>query len=166
MPQLKELNERQRQINNKRHQAQGVDPSAANSRYPPKVQLISKYERRTDRRTYGERKSLFEMDSRQQQEKELIKPKGKVRSDWVKPKKEKTLQEEDNEDEEMPEREEPEPRKEAPQKPAANEEEPEENHAESEQENTAAAVEGESDSASWKKHGWNHEFLSHCPVLR
>ncbi|OQV15537.1 putative Troponin T [Hypsibius exemplaris] len=87
---LKELNERQRQISHKRHLAQGLDPEAANSRFPPKVQLISKYERRTDRRTFGERKSLFEVDLKKSEQKELIKPKGKVRADWVKPGKGKS----------------------------------------------------------------------------
>ena len=83
--QLKELNERQRQINHKRHVAQGaLDPSAPPSRFPPKVLLISKYERRTDRRTFAERKNLFEKDGKPEEQKELVKPKGKVRADWLK----------------------------------------------------------------------------------
>ena len=49
--QLRELNERQRQINQKKYVAQGLEADA-NQRYPPKVQIISKHERRTDRRTF------------------------------------------------------------------------------------------------------------------
>lgn len=74
-------------MSHKRHLAQGLDPETANSKYPPKVQLISKYERRTDRRTFGERKNLFEVDLKKSEQKELVKPKVKVREDWVKGKK-------------------------------------------------------------------------------
>ncbi|GAU88375.1 hypothetical protein RvY_01084 [Ramazzottius varieornatus] len=104
---LKELNERQRQINNKKHVASGAaDPNAAASRYPPKVVLISKYERRTDRRTFGERKSLFEKDGKVEEQKELIKPKAiKAKADWVKNKDDvkKVRHDDDEETEKDPE---------------------------------------------------------------
>ncbi|OQV23772.1 putative NADH dehydrogenase [ubiquinone] 1 alpha subcomplex subunit 8 [Hypsibius exemplaris] len=86
---LKELNERQRQMNVKKHVAQGLDAGAANSPYPPKVQLISKYERRTDRRTFQERKAIFEVETKRLEDlaAELQKPAAKTREAWVKPKK-------------------------------------------------------------------------------
>ncbi|OQV19281.1 putative Troponin T [Hypsibius exemplaris] len=85
---LKELNERQRQINRQKYIAQGVDPEA-NARYPPKVQIISKYERRTDRRTFGDRKVLFD-GSKVEEQKEILKPKGVLRDEkaWIKKKEE------------------------------------------------------------------------------
>lgn len=57
---LKELNERQRQINRNRALKKGLDPEALSGRYPPKLQVASKYERRIDRRTYGDKKQLFD----------------------------------------------------------------------------------------------------------
>lgn len=57
---LKELNERQRQINRNRALKKGLDPEALSGRYPPKLQVASKYERRIDRRTYGDKKNLFD----------------------------------------------------------------------------------------------------------
>lgn len=82
--QLKELNERQRQINHKKHVAQGLDSEVANTRYPPKVQLISKYERRTDRRTFTERKTLFEQDKKIEEPKERVEVAAKTRDSWIK----------------------------------------------------------------------------------
>ncbi|XP_055331180.1 troponin T, skeletal muscle-like [Paramacrobiotus metropolitanus] len=90
---LKELNERQRQISHKKHLAQGLDPEAASSRYPPKVQLASKYERRVDRRTFEERKNLFEQNGVDDKPKELVKPLAKKREDWIKPKETKSHRE-------------------------------------------------------------------------
>ncbi|XP_055342458.1 troponin T-like [Paramacrobiotus metropolitanus] len=85
---LKELNERQRQINSKKYAAQGLDPSACASRYPPKVQLVSKYERRIDRRTFAEKKSLYENERRADGgATDLHKPAAKKRDGWVKDKK-------------------------------------------------------------------------------
>ncbi|CAD6188839.1 unnamed protein product [Caenorhabditis auriculariae] len=58
---LKELNERQRQV--ARHAAlkKGIDPAeASNSRYPAKVQIVSKYDRQIDRRNFRERRSVFD----------------------------------------------------------------------------------------------------------
>nr|CAD2199607.1 unnamed protein product [Meloidogyne enterolobii] len=61
---LKELNERQRQINRQKLQSKGMDPNSANSRYPPKVAIFSKYDRQIDRRNFNERKSLYDKKKR------------------------------------------------------------------------------------------------------
>ncbi|XP_055332366.1 troponin T, skeletal muscle-like isoform X2 [Paramacrobiotus metropolitanus] len=82
---LKELNERQRQINQKKYAAQGLDVEQ-NTRHPPKVQIISKYERRTDRRTFGDRKGLFDGSQIKDDKPELNKPKGVRRDNWIKAK--------------------------------------------------------------------------------
>lgn len=57
---LKELSERQRQINRNKALKKGLDPEALSGKYPPKLQVASKYERRLDRRDFGDKKSLFE----------------------------------------------------------------------------------------------------------
>jgi troponin T len=57
---LKELNERQRQINRNRALKKGLDPESLTGRFPPKLQVASKYERRIDRRTFGDKKGLFD----------------------------------------------------------------------------------------------------------
>ncbi|GFY09484.1 troponin T [Trichonephila clavipes] len=58
---LKELSERQRQINRSKALKKGLDPSKALSgKYPPMINVASKYERRLDRRNFGDKKSLFE----------------------------------------------------------------------------------------------------------
>merc|ERR1719376_1132059 len=57
---LKELNERQKiQLRNKAIK-KGLDPEAFTGKHPPKIRMFSKYERRTDTRTYGDRKKLYE----------------------------------------------------------------------------------------------------------
>ena len=57
---LKELNERRKlQLRNKAIK-KGLDPEAFCGSHPPKIHMFSKYERRTDTRTYGERKKLYE----------------------------------------------------------------------------------------------------------
>merc|ERR1712087_955031 len=38
----------------------GLDPEAFCGAHPPTIHMFSKYERRTDTRTYGERKKLYE----------------------------------------------------------------------------------------------------------
>merc|ERR1719242_2542900 len=57
---LKELKERQKlQLRNKAIK-KGLDPEAFCGSHPPTIHMFSKYERRTDTRTYGERKKLYE----------------------------------------------------------------------------------------------------------
>lgn len=60
IPQLKELKERQKQ--QLRHKAlkKGLDPEALTGKYPPMIQVASKYERRVDTRSYDDKKKLFE----------------------------------------------------------------------------------------------------------
>merc|ERR1711872_286562 len=38
----------------------GLDPESFTGAHPPKIRMFSKYERRTDTRTYGDRKKLYE----------------------------------------------------------------------------------------------------------
>ena len=73
--QLKQLNERQRQTHARKSAAAG--DASENGRFPPKVLLFSKYERRTDRRTFQERKALFDEENRKAEE-ESKGPKPKV----------------------------------------------------------------------------------------
>lgn len=56
---LKELTERQKQINKNKALKMGLDIEDLSGKYPPKVRLASKYERRIDRRTFGEKTELF-----------------------------------------------------------------------------------------------------------
>ena len=56
---LKELMERQKQINKNKALKLGLDTEDLNSNVPPKVRLASKYERKVDRRSFGEKTSLF-----------------------------------------------------------------------------------------------------------
>merc|ERR1719239_710350 len=57
---LKELKERQKiQLRNKAIK-KGLDPEAFTGKHPPKIRMFAKYERRTDTRTYGDRKKLYE----------------------------------------------------------------------------------------------------------
>merc|ERR1712213_204021 len=57
---LKELNERRKlQLRNKAVK-KGLDPEAFCGAHPPRIHMFSKYERRTDTRTYGDRKKLYE----------------------------------------------------------------------------------------------------------
>merc|ERR1719297_556106 len=57
---LKELNERQKlQLRNKAIK-KGLDPESFTGAHPPTIHMFSKYERRTDTRTYGDRKKLYE----------------------------------------------------------------------------------------------------------
>merc|ERR1712212_1090327 len=57
---LKELKERQRQQNKQKAIKLGLDPEALTGKYPPKIRMYSKYERRTDTRTYEDRRKLYE----------------------------------------------------------------------------------------------------------
>merc|ERR1712026_218707 len=57
---MKELQERQKlQMRNKAVK-KGLDPEAFTGAHPPRIHMFSKYERRTDTRTYVERKKLYE----------------------------------------------------------------------------------------------------------
>merc|ERR1711868_163405 len=57
---LKELNERRKlQLRNKAIK-KGLDPEAFCGAHPPTIHMFSKYERRTDTRTYSDRKKLYE----------------------------------------------------------------------------------------------------------
>lgn len=57
---LKELMERQKQINKNKALKMGLDIEDLSSNVPPKVRLASKYERKVDRRSFKEKTSLFD----------------------------------------------------------------------------------------------------------
>merc|ERR1712080_615889 len=57
---LKELKERQKQQLRQKAMKKGLDPEALTGKYPPKIRMYSKYERRTDTRTYEDRRKLYE----------------------------------------------------------------------------------------------------------
>jgi len=57
---LMELKERQKVQLRQKAVKKGLDPEALVGRHPPKVRMYSKYERRTDTRTYEDRKTLYE----------------------------------------------------------------------------------------------------------
>merc|ERR1712019_220008 len=57
---LKELKERQKQQLRQKAVKKGMDPEAFTERHPPQIRMYSKYERRTDTRTYEDRKKLYE----------------------------------------------------------------------------------------------------------
>merc|ERR1711971_704571 len=57
---LKELKERQKQQLRQKAMKKGLDPEALTGKYPPEIRMYSKYERRTDTRTYEDRRKLYE----------------------------------------------------------------------------------------------------------
>merc|ERR1719174_1325394 len=57
---LKELKERQKAQLRQKALKKGLDPEAFTGKYPPKIRMYSKYERRTDTRSYDDRKKLYE----------------------------------------------------------------------------------------------------------
>ena len=57
---MKELGERQKMMNRNKALKKGLDPEAFTGKHPPKINTSSKYERRVDRRTFGDKKTLFE----------------------------------------------------------------------------------------------------------
>jgi troponin T len=57
---LKELKERQKAQLRAKALKKGLDPEALVGKYPPNIRMYSKYERRTDTRSYDDRKKLYE----------------------------------------------------------------------------------------------------------
>merc|ERR1712211_100155 len=57
---LKELKERQKSQLRQKALKKGLDPDALTGKYPPKIRMYSKYERRTDTRSYDDRKKMYE----------------------------------------------------------------------------------------------------------
>ena len=57
---MKELKERQKVQLRQKAAKKGLDPEAFTGKYPPRIRMFSKYERRTDTRTYADRKGLYE----------------------------------------------------------------------------------------------------------
>merc|ERR1711970_1629696 len=57
---FKELKERQKLQQRNKAIKKGLDPEAFTGARPPTIHMFSKYERRTDTRTYGDRKKLYE----------------------------------------------------------------------------------------------------------
>merc|ERR1712098_30251 len=57
---LKELKERQKAQLRQKALKKGLDPDAFSGKYPPPIRMYSKYERRTDTRTYDDRKKMYE----------------------------------------------------------------------------------------------------------
>merc|ERR1712008_393026 len=56
---IRELRERQKQQLRQKALKKGLDPEALTGKHPPKIQTASKFERRTERRTYDDKKGLF-----------------------------------------------------------------------------------------------------------
>jgi troponin T len=57
---LKELKERYKVQLRQKAAKKGLDPEAFTGKYPPTIRMFSKYERRTDTRSYNDRKGLYE----------------------------------------------------------------------------------------------------------
>merc|ERR1719347_916528 len=57
---LMELKERQKVHLRQKALKKGLDPESLLGKHPPKIRMYSKYERRTDTRTYEDRKTLYE----------------------------------------------------------------------------------------------------------
>merc|ERR1712073_126275 len=57
---LKELKERQKAQLRQKALKKGLDPEAFVGKYPPMIRMYSKYERRTDTRSYDDRKKMYE----------------------------------------------------------------------------------------------------------
>merc|ERR1712029_702132 len=81
---LKELKERQKQQLRQKAMKRGLDPEALTGKYPPKIRMYSKYERRTDTRTYEDRKKLYEGGWQVLYSEVLEKDWKEKHDDWVK----------------------------------------------------------------------------------
>merc|ERR1711944_141213 len=81
---LKELKERQKQQLRQKAMKKGLDPEALTGKYPPKIRMYSKYERRTDTRTYEDRKKLYEGGWQVLYSEVLEKEWKEKHDDWVK----------------------------------------------------------------------------------
>ena len=57
---MKELAERQKLQQRNKAIKNGLDPESFTGKHPPVIRMFSKYERRTDTRSYGDRKKLYE----------------------------------------------------------------------------------------------------------
>jgi len=57
---MQELKERQKAQLRQKALKKGLDPDAFCGKYPPPIRMYSKYERRTDTRSYEDRKKLYE----------------------------------------------------------------------------------------------------------
>merc|ERR1719208_578773 len=57
---MQELKERQKAQLRQKALKKGLDPDAFTGKYPPMIRMYSKYERRTDTRSYEDRKKLYE----------------------------------------------------------------------------------------------------------
>merc|ERR1712157_699924 len=57
---LAELKEKQKAQLRQKALKKGLDPEALTGKYPPKIRMYSKYEGRTDTRTYDDRRKLYE----------------------------------------------------------------------------------------------------------
>merc|ERR1712083_835336 len=54
------MGERQKMQLRQKAMKKGLDQEALTGKYPPKIRMYSKYERRTDTRTYEDRRKLYE----------------------------------------------------------------------------------------------------------
>merc|ERR1719481_2323714 len=73
---LKELAERQKLQQRNKAIKKGLDPESFTGKHPPVIRMFSKYERRTDTRSYGDRRSCMREELRSSVQK-LLKLPGK-----------------------------------------------------------------------------------------
>merc|ERR1719154_528905 len=82
---LKELKERQKMQLRHKTTKRGLEPEALTGKHPPKIQTASKFERRTDRRTYDDKKKLFEGGLNVAEKDEMEKKNGPITYHSLKP---------------------------------------------------------------------------------